>query len=180
MASSQIPVVDILDDDDDDLAAFASPPSSRKRSHGSAASTSPEDFRKAFSPSPPLKKQLTRAAGDPIVLDDTPSPPKRRPSSSAPKLPVLVVDDDDDPLAPDDVVRETPDSVLHCAGFSETPEMAVSSSSSLGTFVAETPGFTSPRSVGPNAALGLSSATPAHNFSGIVSSPVAAFSFCQQ
>ncbi|TKW06939.1 hypothetical protein SEVIR_7G274000v4 [Setaria viridis] len=171
MASSRIPIVDILDDDDDDLAAaaFASPPSSRKRSHGSAASTSSADFLDAFSPSPPLQKRLMLAAGDPIVLDDTPSPPKRRSSSSAPKLPVLVVDDDDDPSAPDDVVRERPYPVLDCAGFSETPETAALSSSSLGTVVAETPGFTSPRSVGPTAALGLSSATPAQKFSRVAS-----------
>ncbi|CAL5014531.1 unnamed protein product [Urochloa decumbens] len=175
MASPQIPIVDILDDDDDDLpaAAFASPPSSRKRSHGSAASTSPEDFLKAFSPSsPPLQERLLLAAGIPIALDDTPSPPKRRrssSSSSAPKLPVLVVDDDDDPSAPDDVVKETPDPVLARVGLSETPETAVRTFASPGTVVAETPGFTSPRSVGPSAARGLSSAAPAQKLSGVPS-----------
>ncbi|PUZ49201.1 hypothetical protein GQ55_7G307400 [Panicum hallii var. hallii] len=174
MASSQIPVVDIPDDDDDDLAsagAFSSPPSSRKRSHGSAASTtSPADFLDAFSPSPPRQKRLQLAAGDPIVLDDTPSPPKRRTSySSGAELPVLVVDDDDDPSAPDGIVTETPDSVLDRIAFSETPETAVPASASLGTVVAETPGFTSPRSVGPPAARGLSSAAPAHKLSGVSS-----------
>ncbi|CAL5029685.1 unnamed protein product [Urochloa decumbens] len=174
MASPQIPVVDILDDDDDHLpaAAFASPPSSRKRSHGSEASTSPEDFLKAFSPSsPPLQERLLLAAGIPIALDDTPSPPKRRrSSSSAPKLPVLVVDDDDDgPSAPDDVVKETPDSVLGRVGFSDTPETALPSYASPGTVVAETPCITSPRSVGPSAARGLSSAAPAQKLSGVPS-----------
>ncbi|RLM74823.1 crossover junction endonuclease EME1 [Panicum miliaceum] len=175
MASSQIPVVDIPDDDDDGLvspSAFSSPPSSRKRSHGSAASTtSPADFLDAFSPSPPRQKRLLLAAGDPIALDDTPSPPKRRTSSSsAPELPVLVVDDDDDdPSAPDGIVTETPDSVLDRVGFSETPETAVPASASLRTVVAETPGFTSPGSVGPPAARGLSSAATAQKLSGVPS-----------
>ncbi|OEL29704.1 Crossover junction endonuclease EME1 [Dichanthelium oligosanthes] len=170
MASSHVPVVDILDDDDDDhlaaAAAFSSPPSSRKRSRGS---TSPADFLDTFSPSPPLHKRLLLAAGDPILLDDTPSPPKRRPSSSAPKLPVLVVDDDDGPSAPDDVVTETPDSVLYRAAFSETPETAVPSSVDLDIAVAETPGFTSPRLVGPPASRGLSSAAPAQKLSEVSS-----------
>ncbi|CAO2036755.1 unnamed protein product [Urochloa humidicola] len=162
MASPKIPVVDILDDDDEDLSAafFASPPSSRKRSHGSASSTSSADFLDAFSPSPPLHKRLQLAAGLPIALDDTPSPPKRRVStSSATKQPVLVVDDDD-PSAADDVVNETPDSVLGRVGFSETPETGVPSPSTPGTVVPETPGFGSLHSVGPSAARGLSSATP--------------------
>ncbi|CAN6269494.1 unnamed protein product [Urochloa humidicola] len=171
MASPQIPIVDILDDDDEDLPAafFASPPSSRKRSHGSASSTSSADFLDAFSPSPPLHKRLQLAAGVPIALDDTPSPPKRRVStSSATKQPVLVVDDDDDPSAADDVVNETPDSVLHRVGFSETPETGVPSPSTPGTVVPETPGFGSLHSVGPSA-RGLSSAGPAPKFSGVSS-----------
>ncbi|KAG2549083.1 hypothetical protein PVAP13_9KG294900 [Panicum virgatum] len=176
MASLQIPFVDILDDDDEDdplafPAAFASPPSSRKRSHGSAASTSQSGFLEAFSPSPPVQKRLLLAVGDPILLDDTPSPPKRWPSS-APELPVLVVDDDDDdPSAPGGVVTVTPDSVLDRAAFSQTPEAAVPSSASLGTVVAETPGFSSPRSAGPPAARGLSSAAPAQNLYGLVREP---------
>ncbi|KAG2575206.1 crossover junction endonuclease EME1-like isoform X2 [Panicum virgatum] len=177
MASSQIPVVDIPDDEDDDgglfsAGAFSSPPSSRKRSHGSAASTtSPGDFLDAFSPSPPRQKRPLLAARDPIVLDDSPSPPKRRTSSSsAPDLPVLVVDDDDDGLsAPDGIVTETPDSVLDRIAFSETPETAVPGSGSPGTVVAETPGFTSPRSVRPLAARGLSSAATAQKLSGVLS-----------
>ena len=160
-------------------AAFASPPSSRKRSHGSAASTSQSGFLEAFSPSPPVQKRQLLAAGDPILLDDTPSPPKRWPSS-APELPVLVVDDDDDPSAPGGVVTVTPDSVLDRAAFSQTPEAAVPSSASLGTVVAETPGFSSPRSAGPPAARGLSSAAPAQNLYGKLSSPVAAFCFNHQ
>ncbi|KAF8660222.1 hypothetical protein HU200_057788 [Digitaria exilis] len=173
MASSQIPFVNILDDDDlPSPAVFASPPSSssRKRSHGSAGSTSQSDFLDAFSPSPPLQKRLLLALGDPVVLDDTPSPPKRRPSS-APEPPVLVLDDDDyDPsasggVASGGVVTVTPDSVLHRAAFSQTPEMAMPSSASLGTVVPETPGgtvvpetpgFPSLRSVGPVPAKNLS------------------------
>ncbi|WVZ87430.1 hypothetical protein U9M48_034066 [Paspalum notatum var. saurae] len=166
-ASSHVPVID-LDDDDDDLtvAAFSSSPSSRKRSYGAGAgaSTSPADFLDAFSPShspppsPPLHKKLLLATGASISLDDTPSPPKRRPSS-APKLPVLVVDDDD--------LDPSPASVLAHTAFSETPDAAVPSAVGLDNVVAETPGFTSPRSVRRPAARGLSSATPAQNTSGV-------------
>ncbi|KAJ1273156.1 hypothetical protein BS78_06G258700 [Paspalum vaginatum] len=164
-SSSRVPVVD-LDDDDDDLAvaAFSSPPSSRKRSYGAAAAafTSPADFLDAFSPSPPpsppLHKKLLLATGAPILLDDSPSPPKRLPSS-APKLPVLVVDDDD--------MDPSPASVLAHAAFSETPETAVPSAGGIGIDVAETPGFTSPRSVRPPAARGLSSTAPAQKAYGV-------------
>ncbi|XP_062226930.1 crossover junction endonuclease EME1 [Phragmites australis] len=177
MASSGVPVVDILDDDDDDVAAVASPPSSRKRSLPVTTSSSP-DFLDAFSPSPPLQKRLLLAASA-IVLDDTPSPPKRRPSS-APEPPVLVVDDDTDPspapcsLVPGDYVDETPDSVLPCSArfrsdFSETPGSAEPCSIDLDIVVVETPGFTSPRSIGPPAAHGSSSAAPAQKLSGVSS-----------
>jgi len=91
-----------------------------------------------------------------------------------------VVDDDDDPSSPNDVVTETPDSVLDRVPFSETPGTAVPGSASLGTVVAETPGFTSPGSVGPPAARGLSSAATAQKLSGKAFSLVAGFSFGNQ
>jgi crossover junction endonuclease EME1 len=163
MASSNVPVVVYLDDDD----VVATPLSSRnrKRSHGSASSRDSPD---AFSSSPPLHKRLLLAASAsaPIDLDDTPPPPRRRPPS-APEPPVHVLDDDTDPsVITDGYVPETPHSVLARPGSSQTPELDASRSVSPDIVVAETPGFTSPRSGRPPARHGFSSAGPAQKSSG--------------
>jgi hypothetical protein len=169
MASSNVPVVVYLDDDD-----VTTHPSSRnrKRSHGSAstatASASSRDSPDAFSSSPPLHKRLLLAASAsaPIDLDDTPPPPTRRPPS-APEPPVHVLDDDTDPsVITDDYVPETPHSVLARLGSSQTPELDASGSGSPDIVVAETPGFTSPRSGRPPAPRRFSSAEPAQKSSG--------------
>ncbi|KAL6651516.1 hypothetical protein ACP70R_010441 [Stipagrostis hirtigluma subsp. patula] len=177
MASSLVPVVDIPDDDDDDVAAAAaSPPSSRKRTLGTTSSAA--DFVDAFWPSPPAPKRGLLATS-PIDLDDTPPPPKRRPSSPS-KPPVLAVDDDDDgdtglPTAPCSVVpgdddADTPDSVLFRAAFSsESPRSGEPRSTCPDSAVAETPGFTSSRSVEPPAAFGWLPAAPVQKLSGVSS-----------